>query len=157
IEDRPGALLEPIDFQKLRKDLYHKLEREVTSFDIIAYALYQDVFMSYHNFTTKYADVSVLDTPTYFYVMRLGEEIEVEIEQGKTLFIRLISIVELRSEGTRVIYFELNGQSREIVIRDKSVKIEIKVLPKADKSEPKHVGATMAGKVIKTLCSKGDK
>jgi len=157
IEDRPGALLEPIDFQKLRKDLYHKLEREVTSFDIIAYALYPDVFMSYHNFTTTYADVSVLDTPTYFYGMRLGEEIEVEIEQGKTLFIRLVSISEPRSDGTRVIYFELNGQSREIVIRDKNVKTDIKELPKADKSEPKHVGATMPGTVIKTLCSKGDK
>src|SRR5699024_10736417 len=59
--------------------------------------------------------------------------------------------------GTRVIYFELNGQSREIVIRDKSVKTDIKELPKADKSEPKHVGATMPGTVIKTLCSKGDK
>src|SRR5699024_1228785 len=146
IEDRPGALLEPIDFQKLRKDLYHKLEREVTSFDIIAYALYPDVFMSYHNFTTTYADVSVLDTPTYFYGMRLGEEIEVEIEQGKTLFIRLVSISEPRSDGTRVIYFELNGQSREIVIRDKSVKTDSKELPKADKSEPKHDGATKIGR-----------
>src|SRR5699024_5185374 len=51
----------------------------------------------------------------------------------------------------------LNGQSREIVIRDKSVKTDIKELPKADKSEPKHVDATMPGTVIKTLCSKGDK
>src|SRR5699024_4744567 len=82
-------------------------------------------------------------------------EIEVEIEQGKTLFIRLVSISEPRSDGTRVIYFELNGQSREIVIRDKSVKTDIKELPKADKSEPKHVGATMPGTVIKTLCFKG--
>src|SRR5699024_11933631 len=115
------------------------------------------VFMSYHNFTTTYADVSVLDTPTYFYGMRLGEEIEVEIEQGKTLFIRLVFISEPRSDGTRVIYFELNGQSREIVIRDKRVKTDIKELPKEDKSEPKHVGATMPGTVIKKLCYKGDK
>src|SRR5690625_6810412 len=76
--------------------------------------------MSYNNFTATYADVSVLDTPTYFYGMRLGEEIEVEIEQGKTLFIKLVSISEPRSDGTRVIYFEMNGQSREIIIKDRS-------------------------------------
>src|SRR5690606_26956651 len=96
-----------------------KIEREVTNFDLIAYALYPDVFTTYCNFTATYADVSVLDTPTYFYGMRLGEEIEVEIERGKTLFIKLVSISEPRSDGTRVIYFELNGQSREIIIRDK--------------------------------------
>src|SRR5699024_9503366 len=150
-EDRPGALLEPIDFQKLRKDLYHKLEREVTSFDIIAYALYPDVFMSYHNFTTTYADVSVLDTPTYFYGMRLGEEMEVEIEQGKTVCTRLVPMSESRSEGTRVMYFELNAQSRESVIRAKSVKTDIKELPKADTAEPHPGDATMPGTVIKTL------
>src|SRR5690625_4992146 len=156
IEDRPGALLEPIDFQKLRKDLYHKLEREVTSFDIIAYALYPDVFISYHNFTTTYADVSVLDTPTYFYGMRLGEEIEVEIEQGKTLFIRLVSISEARSDATRVMYFELNGQSREIIIKDKSITSQIVELPKADKENPKEIGASMPGTVVKILCAERD-
>lgn len=157
IEVRPGLLLEPVDFIKLRKELYEKLGREVTSFDVIAYALYPDVFMSYHNFTTEFADVSVLDTPTYLYGMRLGEEIEVEIEQGKTLFIKLVSISEPRSDATRVIYFELNGQSREIVIRDKSIKSEIAVLPKAEQGNPKHIGATMPGTIIKLLCKEGDK
>jgi len=157
IDVRPGLLLEPVDFIKLRKELYEKLGREVTSFDVIAYALYPDVFMSYHNFTTNFADVSVLDTPTYLYGMRLGEEIEVEIEQGKTLFIKLVSISEPRSDATRVIYFELNGQSREIVIRDKSIKSEVAVLPKADQDNPKHIGATMPGTIIKMLCKEGDK
>lgn len=157
IDVRPGILLEPVDFQQLRQELYKKLDREVTSFDVIAYALYPDVFMSYHNFTVSYADVSVLDTPTYFYGMRLGEEIEVEIERGKTLFIRLVSISEPRSDATRVIYFELNGQSREIIIKDKSIESNVVELPKADKENSKHIGATMPGTVIKMLCSEGDK
>src|SRR5699024_6034327 len=104
-----------------------------------------------------YADVSVLDTPTYFYGMRLGEEIEVEIERGKTLFIKLVSISQPRSDGTRVIYFELNGQSREIIIKDKSVTSEVEALPKADPKDPKQIGATMPGTVIKTLVKAGDK
>lgn len=157
IEERPGALLEPVDFEKLHNELYEKLGREVTSFDVIAYALYPDVFKSYHSFTTNYADVSVLDTPTYFYGMRLGEEIEVEIEQGKTLFIRLVSISEPRSDGTRVIYFELNGQSREIIIKDKSITSQVAELPKVDKENPKEIGATMPGTVVKILSSEGDK
>ena len=157
IEVRPGVLLDPVDFKQLRDELYKKLGREVTSFDVVAYALYPDVFMSYHNFATQFADVSVLDTPTYLYGMRLGEEIEVEIEQGKTLFIRLASISEPRSDGTRVIYFELNGQSREIIIKDKNIQSDIIELPKADEEDPKQIGATMPGTVIKMLCNEGDK
>ncbi len=157
IEVRPGVLLDPVDFKQLRDELYKKLGREVTSFDVVAYALYPDVFMSYHNFATQFADVSVLDTPTYLYGMRLGEEIEVEIEQGKTLFIRLASISEPRSDGTRVIYFELNGQSREIIMKDKNIQSDIIELPKADEEDPKQIGATMPGTVIKMLCNEGDK
>lgn len=157
LEARPGASLEPIDFEKLQKELYYKLGREVTSFDTIAYALYPEVFMGYHNFTETFADVSVLDTPTYFYGMRLGEEIVVEIEKGKTLFIKLVSISEPRTDATRVIYFELNGQPREIIIKDRNIKSLIAELPKADKDNPKHIGATMPGTVIKLLCKPGDK
>lgn len=157
IDVRPGVLLDPVDFKQMRDDLYKKLGREITSFDVVAYSLYPDVFMSYHNFTTQFADVSVLDTPTYLYGMRLGEEIEVEIEQGKTLFIRLASISEPRSDGTRVIYFELNGQSREIIIKDKNIQSNVFELPKVDEEDPKQIGATMPGTVIKTLCNEGDK
>ncbi len=157
IDVRPGLLLDPVNFEQIRKELYKKLGREVTSFDVIAYALYPDVFMSYSNFTAEFADVSVLDTPTYFYGMRLGEEIEVEIEQGKTLFIKLVSISEPRSDGTRVIYFEMNGQSREIIIKDRSIKSEVPTLPQVDKENPKQIGATMPGTIIKLLCAEGDK
>lgn len=157
ITERPGLQLDPVDFDALERELYEKLDREITSFDVIAYALYPDVFTTYENFKSSYADVSVLDTPTYFYGMRLGEEIEVEIEQGKTLFIRLASVSEPRTDGTRIMYFELNGQSREIIIRDKSVQTDIVELPKADKDNSKHIGATMPGTVIETLCRAGDK
>lgn len=157
ITERPGLQLDPVDFDALQRELYEKLDREITSFDVIAYALYPDVFTTYENFKTSYADVSVLDTPTYFYGMRLGEEIEVEIEQGKRLFIKLVSVSEPRTDGTRVMYFELNGQSREIIIRDKSIQTDIVELPKADKDNSKHIGATMPGTVIETLCRAGDK
>ncbi|MDY0396265.1 hypothetical protein RWE15_20315 [Virgibacillus halophilus] len=62
--------------------------------------------------------------------MRLGEEIEVEIEKGKTLFVKLVSISEPRSDGTRVVYFELNGQRREVVVRDHNISSDVLARPK---------------------------
>ena len=89
--------------------------------------------------------------------MKLGEEIEVEIEQGKTLIVKLVSISEARSDGTRVIYFELNGQSREVVIKDTHVQATETSRPKVDPNNPKHIGATMPGTVVKVLCETGEK
>ncbi|MFD2925387.1 pyruvate carboxylase [Halobacillus naozhouensis] len=157
INERPGELLDPVDFKDLKETLFHKLDRQVTSFDMISHALYPKVFMDYHKFTEQYGDMSVLDTPTFFYGMRLGEEIEVEIEQGKTLIVKLVSIGEAQVDGTRTVYFELNGQPREVVIKDLNVKATVQQRPKADKSNAKHIGASMPGTVIKVISEKGDK
>lgn len=157
ITARPGELLDPINFTELKKSLFQSLDRQVTSFDMIAYALYPKVFMDYHKFYETYGDTSVLDTPTFFHGMELGEQIEVEIEQGKTLIVKLVSISEERNDGTRVIYFELNGQSREIVVKDESIKSQVETRPKVDKGNDRQIGATMPGTVIKVLCEKGEK
>jgi len=154
---RPGELLDPVDFGQLRNELYEKLGRPVTEFDLISYALYPKVFLDYQKFAEQYGDMSVLDTPTFFYGMKLGELIEVEIEQGKTLIVKLVSISEPREDGTRVIYFELNGQSREIVVKDESIKASVQTRQKVEKGNEKHIGATMPGTILSVNCSKGDK
>ncbi|KGP71472.1 pyruvate carboxylase [Pontibacillus yanchengensis] len=154
---RPGELLDPVDFKDLKETLFHKLDRQITSFDMITYALYPKVFMDYHQFYEQYGDMSVLDTLTFFYGMRLGEEIDIEIEQGKTLIVKLVSIGEPQADGTRVVYFELNGQPREIVVKDDSIKSAVEERPKADKDNDKHIGATMPGTVIKVIADKGEK
>nr|BAA12072.1 pyruvate carboxylase [Geobacillus stearothermophilus] len=154
---RPGELLEPVDFEQMKKELYDKLGREVTDFDAIAYALYPKVFLEYAETVEKYGDVSVLDTPTFLYGMRLGEEIEVEIERGKTLIVKLVSIGQPQADGTRVVYFELNGQPREVVIRDESIKTAVVEHIKADRTNPNHIAATMPGTVVKVLVEKGEK
>lgn len=156
INVRPGELMDPIDFSQVREQLFKTLDRQVTSFDIISYALYPKVFMDYQKFYETYGNLSVLDTPTFFYGMRLGEEIEVEIERGKTLIVKLISISEARSDGTRVVYFELNGQPREVVIKDESIKANVTSKQKVDPTNEKQIGATMPGTVIKVLCENGE-
>ncbi|WP_430786176.1 pyruvate carboxylase [Virgibacillus flavescens] len=154
---RPGELLEPVNFSELKESLFKTLDRQVSSFDMISYALYPKVFMDYHRFYEKYGDMSVLDTPTFLYGMRLGEEIEVEIEQGKTLIVKLVSISEPHDDGTRVIYFELNGQSREVVVKDENVKSLLVTKPQVDPENSKHIGATMPGTVVKVISEKGEK
>nr|WGD92245.1 hypothetical protein P5629_17340 [Bacillus subtilis] len=112
---------------------------EISDQDAVAYALYPKVFTDYVKTTESYGDISVLDTPTFFYGMTLGEEIEVEIERGKTLIVKLISIGEPQPDATRVVYFELNGRPREVVIKDESIKSSVQERLKADRTNPSHI------------------
>ncbi|WP_342504071.1 pyruvate carboxylase [Lysinibacillus sp. FSL L8-0126] len=152
---RPGELLEPIQFEQLETVLEDKLNRPVTKKDVLAYALYPKVFEEYAKTEESFGNISVLDTPTFLYGLKLGEIIEVEIEKGKTLIIKLVSIGEPQHNGTRVLYFELNGQSRELVIQDMTVEVDGNLALKADPSNPNQIGATMPGTVLKVVVSKG--
>ncbi|HHY72355.1 MAG TPA: pyruvate carboxylase [Bacillus bacterium] len=154
---RPGELLEAVDFDALEKELQETLEREATDLEVMSYSLYPKVFEEYQQFYNKYSDVSVLDTLTFFYGLRLGEEIEVEIEQGKTLIVKLVSVSQTQHDGTKVVYFELNGQPREVIVHDESVKATIALKRKAEKKNPHHIGASMPGTVVKVLVEKGEK
>lgn len=152
---RPGELLKPVDFEKLAAELEEKLGSQPTKQDLLAYALYPKVFEEYSKTAKQFGDISVLDTPTFLYGLKLGEVIEVEIEKGKTLIIKLVSIGEPQPDGTRVMYFELNGQSRELVIQDITVEVDGGLSLKADPSNPNQIGATMPGTVLKVVVSKG--
>ena len=154
---RPGELLEAVDFDALRAELYQELGREVTDFEVLAYALYPKVFLEYNMTLQQFDDVSVLDTPTFFYGMRLGEEIEVEIETGKTLIVKLISVGQPQADGNRIVYFELNGQPREVLIKDESAKATVQAKVKGDPKNPNHISATMPGTVVKLVVEKGEK
>ncbi len=157
LEVRPGELLEEVDFNKLKVELFEELGRQVTSFEIISYALYPKVFMEYMKTVDLYGNISMLDTPTFLYGMRLGEELEVEIETGKTLIVKLVSIGQPQADGTRVVYFELNGQPREVFIKDESIKSTVISRLKADPKNEEHISASMPGTVIKVVVEKGEK
>ena len=152
---RPGELLAPVDFEQLTVELEEKIGRTPTKQDLLAYALYPKVFEQYAQTADSFGDISVLDTPTFLYGLKIGEEIEVEIEKGKTLIIKLVSIGEPQHDGTRVLYFEMNGQSRELVIQDLTVEVDGSIAPKADPSNPNQIGATMPGTVLKVVVNRG--
>ncbi len=155
LTQRAGALLEPLNVEEVRETLREVLTHPATKHDVLSYALYPQVFLDWVQFTRTYGDVSVLDTPTFLSGLRIGEEIQVEIEKGKTLIIKLLGIGEPNADGTRTVTFELNGLAREVTIRDKSLKTLVIARPKADKDDPRQIGSTMAGTVLKVLVEKG--
>lgn len=152
---RPGELLEDIDIEARRNELSKKYDRMMTTQDALAHVLYPKVFEEYMTTFDLFENVSVLDTPTFLHGLRLGEEIEVVIEKGKTLIIKLVAIGEPQHNGTRVVYFELNGQPREITVQDLTVEVSGDAKRKTDPTDANQIGATMPGTVLKVVVSKG--
>ncbi len=70
-----------------------------------------------------------------------------ELEPGKTLIVRLLTVGEPRPDGMRTVFFELNGQPREVEVRDKSLKQESQGRRKADSAKPGEIGAPIPGAV----------
>lgn len=144
-QTRPGADLPPADFDKTQKFLERKLSRDVLHDEVLSYLLYPDVFLNYVEMRRKFGDVSILPTPQFFYGMQPGDEITVDIEPGKTLVIKFWTISEPNPDGCRTVYFELNGQPREAVVRDQSLKEAAPAHPKMLPGEPGHVGPPSPG------------
>lgn len=155
--ERPGSLAAPVDFAEVHKELAEKIGYEPKKEEVLSYLMYPQVFLDYRTSYQNYGDVTLLDTPTFFHGIRLGESVEVQIERGKTLIIRLDEIGEPDIEGNRTLFFNLNGQRREIVIKDRSITSSVQTKRKAEPTNKGQVGATMSGSVLQILVKKGDK
>ena len=153
---RPGDTLPPVDFSKVREELA-VLGAPTTDEAVSSYCLYPKVFSDWVRFTNEYGDVAVLDTPTFFFGLTPGEEVNVEIEPGKILVIRLVHIGKANDDGIRTVSFEMNGLPREIELKDKNVKATGISRKKADKSNPGEIAATLSGSVVKVFVEKGQR
>ncbi len=154
---RPGAGVPPLDFDQTREELRAKLGRDVTDDDLFCHLMYPEVFAQFIQFQEQFSDVSVLPSTAFLYGIKPGEEIAVDIEEGKTLFISLSHIGAVDAEGQRTILFELNGRSRESTVTDKSVQATAKPRMKADSADPKQVGAPIPGMVTTLSVGVGSK
>ncbi len=145
LKGRPSASLPPVNFEQEQKQLQQRMGHAIRRDDLLSYLLYPEVFSKFDRFRQSYSDVSVLPTPAYFYGLNSGEEITVEIESGKSLIIKFLTSSEPYPDGTRTLFFELNGQPREITVRDKALRVTERTHPKADPGDPGQVGAPTAG------------
>jgi pyruvate carboxylase len=143
--------------KKLRTELAEKLKHEPSDDELYSHLMYPAVFADFAKQRRDYGDVSVLPTPAFFYGLKPGEEINVEIEEGKTLIIRLVSIGSPDKDGRRALSYELNGMAREAFIADKNVTAKTKTRPKADIAEATQVAAPIPGLIAAISATVGAK
>ncbi|MEE9128071.1 MAG: pyruvate carboxylase, partial [Planctomycetota bacterium] len=124
VHGRRADLL-PQDLGEIEKDLLEKHGRQPKHHEVISAALYPRVMDDHCRFRIRHGDVSILDTPTYFYGLEQDQEIWVDLEPGKTLVITLDAVSDPSEDGMCTVYFDLNGQVRQIQVLDRSLSADV--------------------------------
>ena len=155
LTERPGLTLEPLDLAKIKKDINTKFG-SASECDVASYAMYPKVFEDYRKFVQRYGDLSVLPTRYFLARPEIGEEFSVELEKGKVLILKLLAIGPLSdATGQREVFYEMNGEVRQVTIDDKKAAVENLSRPKADSGDSSQVGAPMSGVVVEVRVHEG--
>ena len=117
--------------------------------------MYPGVFEDYARERLLYGDPAILPTPVFFYGMEAGQEITIDLERGKTLIVRYLAVSEPHEDGTRTVFFELNGQPRSVRVDDRSRVAQRPPPRKIEAGNPLHVGAPMPGVVATVSAALG--
>ncbi len=133
-----------------------KVGEKISDTDLMSYLMYPDVFLKFAAARTAYGDLEVLPTPQFFYGMQQGQEIAVRLETGKTMVAKLLSVSDSHPDGTRTIFFELNGQPREVTVRDRALTATVQTRPKADPAVPGQVGSPIPGAISTIVVGVGE-
>lgn len=154
---RPGALLEDADLNNERQQIEEKANRKISDREFASYLMYPKVFSDFIAAANLYGPVATLPTPIYFYGLNHGDEILVEIEQGKSLVIRNLAIGESDENGMITVFFELNGQPRRVKVPDRLHAGAVKTRTKVELGNINQIGAPMPGVVSEVAVKTGDK
>jgi len=154
---RPGSMMPDADIDDARSKAAEMTKEQPSDRDAVTYLLYPKVFEEFAAHREKYGDVGALPTPNFLYGQKPGDEIAVDIEPGKRLIVKYLAVGEAHPNGSRTVFFELNGQPREVSIIDRSLDIDIKAAMKANPKDPSHVAASMPGMVITVAAAEGEK
>ncbi len=157
LTQRPGETLAPVDMNQCRNQVTQVLAQPATDRQCATWLMYPKVFEEYVEHQRKFGDVSVLPTPFFFYGPEAGEEFAVDIEEGKRLIVKFLTVGQPHPDGTRTVFFELNGQPREVEVQDKSLESSKAKRVKADPADPTHIAASMPGMVIGVAIKAGDR
>eukprot|EP00189_Rhodosorus_marinus_P013760 CAMPEP_0184740986 /NCGR_PEP_ID=MMETSP0315-20130426/4072_1 /TAXON_ID=101924 /ORGANISM="Rhodosorus marinus, Strain UTEX LB 2760" /LENGTH=1218 /DNA_ID=CAMNT_0027211065 /DNA_START=35 /DNA_END=3691 /DNA_ORIENTATION=- len=165
LNTRPGENLPPLDFKALKERLVEKFESaqkhglHISDMDVVSAALYPSVFDDFKHFQQVYSEeVTHLPTNVFMHPMEVGQEFFFSIEEGKRLYVKLLSVSEqLDASGRRDVYFALNGVPRLVKIADREAAkhMDTKPIERIDSLNPAHVGASMPGTVVDIRTSVG--
>ncbi|MEM9823434.1 MAG: pyruvate carboxylase, partial [Bacteroidota bacterium] len=152
--NRPNAHLEPVDFDQEYAAFQKAFGQYVHFQDFLSYKLYPKVFAQYQEHYDRFGTVRNLPSPAFFYGLQANEEILVEIDQGKRILIRFLNKSAADEMGNRTVLFKLNGQTRSIEVRDRSVESKVVLHKKVEKEQ--DIGAPLQGSLSKILVQEGD-
>ena len=155
LRGRPGASAPKIDLAKESVKIKKKYGNKTTDDDLFSSLMYPKVYDDFRDFRNKYGDVSVLPTTAYFHGLKPGEEISIDIEEGKTLFIKLLHVGDPDEKGVRPLTFELNGKARTTLVKDQSIKGDAKAREKADPANDMHIAAPIPAMISSIATSVG--
>ncbi|MEK9862388.1 MAG: biotin/lipoyl-containing protein, partial [Verrucomicrobiota bacterium] len=146
-----------LDLEKVRKEITQKIKRKATEDDLYAYLMYPKVFLDFQQHHRAYGKVGALPTLNFLYGIQAGEEIQVSIEEGKDLFIRLITVGSPDEQGQRTVTYELNGIARDTMITDAQIAPKGAQRAKADDADPSQIGAPIPGLIAEVHVRVGQK
>ncbi|NBR15951.1 MAG: pyruvate carboxylase, partial [Crocinitomicaceae bacterium] len=152
--DKPNANIPALDWDKGYEDLKEKYDATLTEEDFLSYIMFPKVFDDFYKFRKHFGFVEKLPTPSFYFPMKPNEEILVNLEDGKNLLIRFRYMGEPNDEGFREIFFQINGQTRNILVKDNSIKSSKVAHTKI--SGDGDVGAPLQGKLVKIMVDTGD-
>lgn len=153
--EKPNAHIPAVDFDVELKNLKAKYGDYITEEDVLSNIMYPKVFQEFQQFKKYFGDVKCLPTKSFYYPLIPNEEILVPLENGKNLLIRLRYVSEPNEDGIRDVYFQINGQTRNISIKDNTIKIDKVANIKA--TTQKDLGAPLQGKLVEIKVAVGDK
>jgi pyruvate carboxylase len=154
--ERPNEHLAPIDFEKEFAQLKEKFDEHVSYNDLLSYLLYPKVFEEYYHKKLAFGSVRKIPTPQFFYGLKQNEESIIEIDKGKTILVRLLTIGEPDEDGKRKVFMRLNGQTRIIEILDTKVEVHTTEHKKAEKGNAEHIAAPLQGKISQFFVKEGE-
>ncbi len=154
--ERPGANLPPADIDSAREKATALLGRPAGDREALSYLLYPRVFPDLAAHERIYSDTSILPTSIFFHGPDPGAEHLVEIEPGKTLIVKLLAVGEPHPDGMRTVFFELNGQPREVEVVDRSLASSVRATPIADPDDPNQIASPLPGLIVGVGVSPGD-
>ncbi|MEM8585441.1 MAG: pyruvate carboxylase, partial [Bacteroidota bacterium] len=152
--ERPNAHLDPIDWATAATEYEDQFGEKPTDLQLISYLLYPKVYADYFAFNSKYGEVKVLPTPAFFYRLQSNEEIMIEIDQGKTITVKYLNRTEPDNKGNRLVFFNLNGQTRSIKVLDQGLQLNVTAHRKANSEG--EVGSPLQGNLSRLLVKVGD-
>jgi pyruvate carboxylase len=151
---RPGERIAPVDLDAAREQVHKIAGHAISEHELSSWLMYPKVFADFAAHRKRYGDLSALPSPTYFYGMAELEEINIDLDPGKSLIVRLLGTAPAEEEGVVKVFFELNGQPRTMRVERSGVG-RVQVRPQADAANPSHVAAPMPGMIVTVAVKAG--